>query len=450
MTASNLEHWITTVQTWAWGWPLIIFVFAAAVIMTCAFRFIQFRYFIRAWRYVFTAEQQPGVSQESYITPFQAFLNTLNSSIGNGSLAGMATAVYSGGPGAALWVFILGTFMMAVRFAEVYASTRFIETSATGALRGGPMVYLSNVPGGKFLPSLYAVFCLLLSFFSGNAMQCNSITLGLQRMTNLDARIIAAILFAFLLYIMLGGAQRIIRVSDKIVPIKVGVFFIATIVALLYHYQSLWSALKLIFESAFSSRALAGGILGYSIQDAIRYGMSRSLNATEAGLGTSGVLFGSTASKNPMRTGIMSMVTTFISSHLVCFSIMLLIVASGAWTSGLTSTALTSSAYETVFGSAGGWIVTFLSIAFGMGVLVAYAYIGRECWMFLTKGRFNGVYTGIYCLMALFGALARVAAVWNAIDIVNAGLLAVNLYGLLVLTPFMSRAVQAYMSKHSS
>jgi alanine or glycine:cation symporter, AGCS family len=444
MTMASLELTIDMIRAFAWGWPLIIFVIFSGAIITVALQCIQLRYFAQAWRYVFKAEQQVSGQQEAYITPFQAFVNTLSASIGNGSTAGMATAIYSGGPGAAFWIFVLGFFTMAIRFAEVYASTYFIEKSATGVLRGGPMIYLKRVPGGSVLPYIYSFFCLMLSFVSGNAMQCNSIALGVERMIGVDTRVVAFILFVFLLYVMFGGAQRIINVSDKIVPVKVGLFFIATLIVLVYHYQMIWSALVLIVKSAFTSRAVTGGLIGYSVQDAIRFGMSRSLNATEAGLGTAGVLFGTTATKDPMRSGIMSMASTFISNHLVCVMLMVVLVASGVWNSGLTSTKLTIAAYETVFGSLGGWVVTFLSMTFGMGVLVAYAYIGRECWSFLTGGRAMGIYTALYCIMAAVGSLAQVALVWSAIDIVNAGLLIVNLYGLLMLLPTIRSAVIEY------
>ena len=447
MFLNTVDTFINQLTAWVWSWPLIIFVVASGLIMTVSFHFIQFRYFGRAWKYVLTPEKGTAGATEAYITPLQAFINTLSASIGNGSTAGMATAVYSGGPGAAFWIFVLGFFNMAIRFAEVYASTVFVDQSATGVMRGGPMVYLKRVPGGSVLPYIYAFFCLMLTFVSGNAMQCNSMLLGVQRMTNLNSYVIAAVLFAFLLYIMLGGAHRIMKVSEQIIPIKVGLFFLATFIALIYHYQSIIPALKLIIESAFTSQALAGGLIGYAVQDAIRYGISITLNATEAGIGTAAILFGATGSKSPVRSGIMSMASIFVSNYLVCFALMLVIISSGVWNSGLDSTPLTSAAYETVFGTFGGWIVTFLSAIFGMGVLVAYAYIGRECWLFLTHGRFLWVYTALYCLMALFGSLSKVALIWNMIGLINAGLIAVNVYGLLYLLPHIRKGVQAFMNQ---
>ena len=421
----------------------IAFIIISSFVMTIALYGIQFRYFFRAWKFVFSAEKGSEDS-DSYITPLQAFINTLSSSIGNGSMAGMATAMYSGGPGAAFWIFILGFLTMAVRFAEVFASTSYTDTSATGVLRGGPMVFLQHVPGKKILPTLYAFFCLFVTFVAGNAMQCNSMRLGIERITCFNIYGIAAVLFIFVLYIMLGGAQRIIAAADTIIPLKVGLFFIATIIVLVYHYQLLFFALKTIVISAFTPQAITGAVAGHTIQSAARFGVSRSVSATDAGLGTAGIFYGATGSKQPMRSGIMSMASIFISNHLVCFMLLLIYMITGVWNSGLTSTAMTSAAYESVFGLCGAWLVTFLSIIFGMGVLVSYAYIGRECWIFLTGGRFVPLYIGLYCLMAFFGAIARVDIVWNAVDFGNAGMMMINVYGLLMLLPQIRQAVKKY------
>jgi alanine or glycine:cation symporter, AGCS family len=437
MYSIDLNAWVQKADAWLWGWPLLGFVMLVGIALTIALRFVQFKYFIASWKYVLKPPHD-GKQTENYITPFQAFLNILSASIGNGSAAGMATAVVGGGPGAAFWIFVLGFLYMVIRYAEVYASLEYHEVTPGGAIRGGPMVYLKRIPGGTVLPYLYAFFCLGLSLITGNAMQCNSIRLGVERLTGIPAYGIAFVLFALLLYIMFGGASRIIRVSERIVPVKVGLFFIATLIVLIYHYQALWGALKLIVTSALTPQAVAGGIGGFSVQQAISFGMSRSLNATEAGLGTAGILYGSTKGQSPVINSIMSMSSSFISSHLVCFVLMVVLIATGVWDTGLVSTQLTMAAYETVFGKLGGGIVVaFLSITFGLGVLVAYAYIGRECWLYLTRGRFAFGYTILYCLMALFGSLSKVDLVWNATNIVNAGLVAINLYALLYLLPSM-------------
>ena len=189
------------------------------------------------------------------------------------------------------------------------------------------------------------------------------------------------------------------------------------------------------------------GALGFSVQQAIRFGMIFSLTATEAGLGTAGIFYGATRAKEPVESSIMSMVTTFVSSHLVCFVLMLVLVLTGAWNQpGLVSTQMTMAAYATVFGTFGDIVVAFLSVSFGLGVLVAYAYVGRECWSYLTGGRYITVYTIAYTLMALIGSLSQANIIWNAIGIINAGLIIINLYGLLYLMPYIRKGLTAWQN----
>jgi len=305
------------------------------------------------------------------------------------------------------------------------------------------MLYLKEVPGGSVLSYLYAVACFAFCLIGGSAMQTNSIRVSITSAWAISPLIIATVLLVFICYIVWGGAARIVKAAEKIIPIKVGGFFIVTLIVLVYHYQTLGSALKLIFDSAFCPQAAVGGALGFTMQQAMRFGIFRSIMATEAGLGTAAIFFGSTGSSNAMRDGIMAMLSTFVST-IACCLVSLCIVASGVWNSGLTSTALTSAAYQTVFGPAGGWILTFLSISFGIGVLVVYAYLARECWLFITGDRYPIVFNILYCLSAFFGALMGVDLLWTVYDMSNAVILFINLFGVLMLLPLIRRGVQKY------
>lgn len=441
MLLERLEVFVNNLNALLWGWPLIGFISLTGIVFTVALGFVQFRSFFTAWRYLLRPEKGHAKAE---ITPLQAFFNALSASLGNGSLTGMATAIYSGGPGAAFWVFVLGFLSMPIRFAEVFCGTSTAVRLKDGSVRGGPIAYIQQAPGGSFLVYIY-VFCVLwLTFASGCAMQCQSITVSLVSVTGWSPYIFAGLLFAFLVYIMSGGANRILQVADVIVPVKVGVFSLATAVALVYHAGHLWSALQLIIEFAFRPEAVQGGLLGYSVQNAMRFGISRVSNATETGLGTAGILYGATGSDKPVQSGIMSMVTTFISNLLVCFTLMLLIVASGVWNNGLYGAPMTIAAYSTVFGAWGGIVVTTLSLMFGLGVLVTYVFIGRECWAFLTNNRHFWIYSMLYCLFALLGSLVSSSIVWNLVDISNAGLLSINLYALWLMIPQMRRSLAHY------
>ncbi|HZW60845.1 MAG TPA: alanine:cation symporter family protein, partial [Candidatus Babeliales bacterium] len=212
---------------------------------------------------------------------------------------------------------------------------------------------------------------------------------------------------------------------------------------LAYNYHLIGSALSLIVHSAFHPTAMAGGIIGFSVQQAMRFGILRAILATESGLGTAAIMFSATGSREPAKEAILSMLSTFISS-LVCFMIALCIVITGVWDSGLTSTALTIAAYKTVFGVYGGWIVSFLSISFGIGVLVSFAYIAQESWSFLFGNGLNWLFNVVYCAIAFGAVFVNVNALWALIDIVTVGMFVINLVGILYLLPLVQRGIAAF------
>lgn len=423
------------------GWPIIFFVIGVSIVVTVALKFVQLRYFTAAWKYTFTPSKSEGKSDMS---PIQAFINMLNVSIGNGSLAGMATAIYSGGPGAALWLIIITILLMSIRFSEVFLSTHFAMHAPKNTKIGGPMLYLRAIRGGVYFAYAYALSCFIFGLISASATQANSISLSMFTTWNIPLYVTAMILTAFILYAVVGGAERIVKFSQMIVPLKVGLFFISAIIILIYHYQAIIPALKLIINSGLSMRAFAGGLAGFSIQQAMQFGILRSINATESGLGTAAILFGQTGSVHPVRDGIMAMATALVSA-LVCFTISLCIVASGVWNSGATSTALTIAAYQTVFGNIGGWIIAFLSTAFGIGVMVSYAYITKAAWDTITGNRLAYLFIFIYCACAFIGAYTnQVTSLWALVDISLACMLTINLIGIVCLLPVIKNGLKSF------
>ncbi len=426
------------------GWPLMLYVMGIGLLCTIAYKGIQFTYFFKAWKAMFAPTE--GDQLKGQMTPFQAFINTLSTNLGNGSIAGAATAVYAGGPGAALWIVIFGIILMAVRFAEVYISTYFaaeIKHEENQGSLGGPMLYLQKLPGGSFLPVVYAALALLFGLLGGSAMQMNSIQLSIYTTWGISPYITATFLTLFMLYVVYGGSSRVIAVSDMLVPVKVIVFCIASIILLALNAAHIPAALALIIKAAFSYTAVAGGLAGFTVKQAIQYGMARSIFATESGLGTAAILFGFTGSVEPVKDGIIAMLSTFISA-LVCFIVALCIVVTGVWDSGATSTALTIQAFSQVFGVYGGWIVSFLSATFGIGVAVSYVYVVRSVWMYLTKDRYEDLFKILYCAFAFWGSLVCVDQLWACIDIANASMLAINMFAMLYFVPLISTRLKEY------
>lgn len=416
-----------------WGWPLIIFFIVAGTAITLALNFVQFRYFFTSWKIALFSKKDKNAGAE--ITPFEAFISALGSSTGNGSIAGISAGIYMGGPGVAFWILVAGIFSLAMRFAEIFLATSITETTPSGKVKGGPMVYLKKVPFGNFLAVFFTVAMFFYGLIVGNAIQANSITLSISKTWGINIYITVVVLFLFIVYVMAGGSQRMIAISDKLVPVKVGLFLITSFTVLIFNYANILPALKLIFQSALMPSALGGTVAMFTIQSAIKNGFARTLTANEGGLGTAAILFGASGSKNPLKDSIMSMLSVFISTYFVCFVVALSIIASGVWNNGLTSTALTISAYETVFGSYAGWIVTFLSASFGLGVIVPFAFITKEAWMYLTNDRWAMAFSVIYCLSTVIGSIAKVDLIWNASDIINAVIFVINIYPIIYLLP---------------
>lgn len=441
----DIADLIAQINDMMFQWPLLLFVMGVGIVCTVCCGFIQFRYFIAAWKYTLFPEKKTSATAD--MSPFQAFLNSLSTGLGNGSIAGVATAVFSGGPGAAFWVVAIGFIIMAVRYAEVFLSCYFAERQTTVHNLGGPMLYLQSVPAGIWATRIYVCFGLLFGLCVGNGMQTNSIAISMHETWGIAPIFPAAASFVFLLYVVFGGAPRIIRVSDKLVPLKVVLFFSTTLIVLCYHYQNIIPALKLILSCAFTPLAFAGGVIGFTVQQAVKYGLIRSIAATESGLGTTAIFYGSSGSKEPVKSGVMSMLSSFIST-LVCFIVALCIIASDVWDSGATSTALTVKAFNTVFGLYGGWIVSFLSITFGIGVMVAYAYLTREFWFYLTNRRYESVFAILYCAVAFGAAFVDPTILWSFADIPNATMLTINLLGILWLLPLIRRETKAFMAKN--
>ena len=442
----HIEMILDRISCRLFGWPLIIYVVALCLITTFYLGFVQFRYFFSSFRYTFFPQES---TKKADMSPFQAFVNTLNSSIGNGSIAGMAVALHCGGPGAAIWVLIIGVLLMAIRYCEIYLSTFYGSEKAGNTIFGGPMVYLKDVFGGVYLPTIYAVLALFFGLTAGNAAQTNSIRLSLASTWDVPILAIAIVLTLLVFYILVGGAKRIVVASEAIVPVKILVFFISAFIVLAYHYQNIIPALQLMFQSAFTPWAVIGGSLGVSVQMAIRFGINQTVFATETGLGTSAIMFGATGSETPVKDGIMSMLTTLISTT-ICFLVTLCIVASNVLETGLTSTALTTAAYKTVFGTFGGAIVTFLAASFGIGVLIAYAYVTRAAWLYLTKGRGLFVFNILYCFFAFGGVLVKVSLLWKLIEYVNVSMLVINLFGIACLLPLIRKGLVEFAKKEKA
>lgn len=437
-TINFIEHRI-------WCLPVLLTVFALAIYLTIQLRFVQFRYFLEAVHDIFDQrEDSSQLAKSGTLSPFQAFVNTLGANIGNGSLAGMAVAIHSGGPGAIFWLLLLSTFSVVFRFAEVFVGTYVIGKFSVGSTKGGPMVYMSVFPGGKLWSYLYTFFALGFMFAAGSLAQCNSVGLAIHRSWGIDPFVTSFFILFFIVYVFLGGSARIVSFLDKLVPLKVFVFLFTALIVLLYHYKSIPHALYLMGYLAWQPQALMGGSFGFALQQAMSAGFQQGIFASEAGLGTAAIAFSSTKGKGPVKNGILAMLGVYINIHLICFLVALCILASGVWNNGETSSALLISAYETVFGSYAGWIVSILVVNFAMSVLIAGAYNGKKCWDFLLNKKAPWLFSLLYIALSFYGTWMNVGMVWTVNNIVNLALLCINVAGLLWFVKEMQQELKKY------
>ena len=443
----QLPTYITAVKDAMWGLPFLCAVVTTAIAATVMLNFVQFTGFFRSFREVFGGKSDG----KGEINSLQAFLKVLSTGLGNGALAGVAMAVGKGGPGAVFWIFVLGFLGMVLRFAEVFLTSMYSgDTVQKGRALGGPFVYLKSVPGKYFLPTLYAVVCLGYGLTSGCASQCNSIGVTILNMTSQSSSTllqsitpwhIALALTSFILFTLVGGARRIAKVNGVIVPLKVGLFFAMALGVFIYHWSALPAAFALIFKCAMTPQACMGGVFGYSVQQLIALSLNRAINASESGLGTASIVYGATGSSSTYANGLSAMLSSFVSVQLVCVMVGLSIVVSGVLGSGAQGVALTAAAFQTVFGSLGGWATAFLSMIFGMGVFVAYGFICRQCWFFLTNDRFEHVFTLLFCAVSFWGTVSNLDVVWDLVDIMTGACFAINLFALLWNLPRIRAAV---------
>lgn len=447
----EFRHVIYNLKELIWSLPFIIFFVSVACIITVALNFIQFRTFVSSCKIVFFPKKSEKQQKSGDMSPFQAFLNTLSVSIGNGCFSGTAVALFAGGPGVAFWIFAVGLLCMAIRFAEVFLAVSFSSDSKGKSALGGPFIYLKKLPGGNYLTYFYGLMCLFFSFIAGNAMQCNTISTSCDKMIALDSNLFgdistvklafATILALFSLYVVVGGTERIVKLIEKIVPLKVILFFGTLLIVLIYFSYHIPAAISLIMHNAFTPRALAGSAVGLTLQQVFYHAAYATVNASESGLGTASILYGNTGSKEAVNDASSSMLSTFISNNIAMVLLAIALVASGAWMSGETGAPMVIEAYQSVFGYIGGWILTFLTIPFGIGVIIPYCYIARQSWIYVTGGRWMSLFAVLFVTSSFVGAIVAIGELWTLISIVIALLLLVNLSALLYFIPYMRKHV---------
>lgn len=383
------------------------------------------------------------------ITPFAALMTSLAATVGTGNIAGVATAIFLGGPGALFWMWATALVGMATKYAEVVLAVHFREQDANGDHVGGPMYVARNgLPARwKWLGGAFAIFGGLAGFGIGNMVQSNAIADGLNGAFGVPewgAGLATMLLTAL---VVLGGIRRIGAVAQALVPAMCVAYLVASFVVLVAFADQLPAAIQLVFESAFTGTAAMGGFAGAAVWAAIRFGVARGVFSNEAGLGTAGIAQAAGMSNSPVQSGLIGMMGTFIDTIIVCSMTGLAIVASGVWTGGESGAALTGAAFAGAMPEYGRAIVAVALAVFAFTTILGWAYYGEKCWEYLVGEAAELPFRILWVLAIPLGAVAQLDFIWLLADTLNALMAIPNLIALLLLSGLVVKLTRDHFNK---
>ncbi len=420
-----------------WNSLLLFLLVGTGVFFTIRLRGVQLRRFGEGVHRVFGNFTLRGKKADDQgMSSFQALATAIAAQVGTGNITGCATALVSGGPGALFWVWVSAFFGMATIYAEAVLAQRY-RTTVNGKVTGGPAYYIRAAfkgTFGKVLAGVFSVLIILALGFMGNMVQSNSIGDAFHNafgMSHLAVGIVVAVIAAF---IFLGGVQRIAAVTEKIVPIMAAFYIVGCVVILVMNYKALPNAFTQIFVLAFNPQAMAGGVAGVTVQQAMRFGVARGLFSNEAGMGSTPHAHALAKVNHPREQGAVAILGVFIDTFVVLTLTGLVLITSGLIPEGLTGTALTQAAFSQAFGGFGPVFIAICMFFFAFSTIIGWYFFGQSNFKALFGEKALPVYSVIVVVFILVGSTLKVDLVWAMADFFN-GLMAVpNLLALLALS----------------
>lgn len=391
------------------------------------------------------------------ITPFNALMTALSATIGTGNIAGVATALFFGGPGALFWMWCIALIGMATKFCEAVLAVHFRENDAKGRHVGGPMYYIRNGLGAKWkwLSIVFAVFGMLAGFGIGNTIQSNSVSDVLQSTLGIYPLITGIGIAILVSLVLIGGIKWIGKVAGKLVPLMALLYVGGGLIILINHADKLPEAFGLILYHAFNPAAAAGGFAGATLWAAMRFGVARGVFSNEAGLGSAPIAHAAAQTENPIRQGTVAMLGTFIDTIIICSITGLVIMVTGVWQSGQNGASLSALAFNT--GLPGGWgqyIVSLGLVLFAFTTIIGWSFYSEKCTQFLFGERSNGPFRILWVLAIPLGTIPGIdlGSLWLVADTLNALMAIPNLIALLLLSPIVFKMTRDYFGdpEHAS
>ena len=445
-----LETIIQEVNAVAWGLPMLILLLGTGIYLTLGLGLMTLRKVPSAVSLLFSGVSGRG---DGDIVPFKALMTSLSATIGN--IAGVATAITLGGPGALFWMWITALFGMATKYAEGVLAVRYREQDDQGGYSGGPMYYIRNglsARHGAFATGLafaFALFGATAGFGLANTVQSNSVAQVLTDNAGVPWWITGLVLMLMVGAVILGGIKRIADTAGAVVPAMAISYIIMSLIVILMNISDVPAAFATIVDSAFNGASAAGGFAGATVWAAIRFGVARGIFSNEAGLGSAPIAHAAAKTDEPVEQGLVAMLGTMIDTLIVCTMTGLVIVLTGVLESGVSGASLTSMAFGAVL-PGGEWVVTIGVVVFATTTMMGWAFYGERCvvYLFGTKGIMP--FRVLWVLAIPVGAGADLGLIWLVADTLNAFMAIPNLIGLLLLSPVVFALTREYFARKPS
>ena len=429
---------VDAVNSVLWGWLLLFLLCGTGIFYTIRLRFIQLRKFPLAFRRLFSNISLNGESADhTGMSSFQALATAVAAQVGTGNIAGAATAIAAGGPGAIFWMWLSAFFGMATNYAEAVLAQKYKSTNERGETVGGPAYYIRAAFTGSFgraLAAFFSVAIILALGFMGNMVQSNSIGAAFGTAFGVSPVLVGIIVALISAAIFLGGAKRIAWVMEKLVPLMALLYVGGCLIIIFANISALPGAFKTIFVMAFDPQSAGGGALGITVREAMRYGVARGLFSNEAGMGSTPHAHALAKVAHPDDQGMMAMMGVFIDTFVVLTCTALVIVITGVWNCGSTGTELAQTAFDTVFGSFGNIYIAICLFFFAFSTIIGWYFFGEANVKALFGAKYVKIYAAIVVLFIVVGSGLKVNLVWNMSDMFNGLMVLPNLIGLLALS----------------
>lgn len=447
----TIQAFVAAINGVVWGVPMLVLILGVGIYLNFGLKFMPMFNIGRAFKLLWQGRQNSADGQGE-IPPFQALMTAMSATVGTGNIAGVATAVFIGGPGALFWMWMTALLGMATKYAEAVLAVHFREKDKNGEFVGGPMYYIKNGMGEKWawLGSLFALFGTVACFGIGNGVQINSIAQVLETNFAFSPLIVGLVVMVLAGAVIIGGIKRIGAFAGALVPVMALVYVVGGVIILLMNLDGILPALSIVITEAFTPSSAQGGFAGATVWMAIRFGVARGVFSNEAGLGSAPIAHASAHTNDPVRQGMVAMLGTFIDTILICTITGLVIIISGQWTSGESGAALTSAAFDQILPGVGGYIVAVALAIFAFTTIVGWSVYGERCATFLFGPKALLPFRIIFVVALPIGATMSLDFVWLLGDTLNAMMAIPNLIALAVLSPVVVKLTKSYFSSSTN